>query len=45
MPNSIILIVWESFTQKAVDYSQDGVAVLPGFNRLIPQGIYFDSVL
>ncbi|RYY69857.1 MAG: LTA synthase family protein [Chitinophagaceae bacterium] len=42
-PN-IILIVWESFTAKAVDLKKNGIEVTPGFNRLKNQGIYFSNI-
>ena len=42
-PN-IILIVWESFTKKAVGLSRNGVPVTPGFNQLIKEGVYFSDV-
>ena len=39
-PN-VILIVWESFTEKATHTSVDGIPVTPRFNELKKQGIYF----
>jgi phosphoglycerol transferase MdoB-like AlkP superfamily enzyme len=39
-PN-IILIVWESFTEKATHLSINGKEVTPNFNRLKKEGIYF----
>lgn len=42
-PN-IILIVWESFTQKVVDLKKNGIEVTPGFNILKKEGIYFSNV-
>lgn len=41
-PN-IIFIVWESFTAKVIGYSKNGQQIVPGFEKLIKQGIYFDS--
>ncbi len=40
-PTNVILIIWESFTQKAVDLVVDGKEVTPGFNKLLREGIYF----
>lgn len=41
-PN-IILIIWESLTQKAVGQSWNGVEITPGFNQLAREGLYFDN--
>ncbi len=42
-PN-IILVVWESFTDKATHVIKDGHAVTPGFNELKKEGIYFSDI-
>jgi phosphoglycerol transferase MdoB-like AlkP superfamily enzyme len=42
-PN-VILIIWESFTGKAVDLIHDGIEVTPGFNQLKREGIYFSNI-
>ena len=39
-PN-VILIVWESFTEKATHTMVEGIPVTPRFNELKKQGIYF----
>ena len=39
----VVLIVWESFTEKAVGLQHHGVAVTPGFNELKKEGIYFSN--
>lgn len=41
-PN-IILIIWESFTSKAVGLEYQGVEVTPGFNKLKEEGLYFSE--
>jgi phosphoglycerol transferase MdoB-like AlkP superfamily enzyme len=41
-PN-IILIVWESFTEKATHLSINGKEVTPYFNQLKKEGIYFSN--
>ncbi len=42
-PN-IILVVWESFTSKAIGHFKNGIEITPGFNRLINEGIYFSDI-
>lgn len=42
-PN-VILIVWESFTQKVVDQNKNGIVITPGFNALKKEGIYFSNI-
>lgn len=42
-PN-IILIVWESFTKKIVDTLIEGKVVVPNFNRLKNEGIFFNNI-
>lgn len=42
-PN-IILIVWESFTEKAIHVSINNQAVTPHFNQLRKEGLYFSHV-
>ena len=41
-PN-ILLIVWESFTEKALHVSIDGKPVIPYFPQLEKEGIYFSN--
>lgn len=43
-PTNVILIIWESFTEKALHIKIDNKEVLPHFNRLKQQGIYFSNV-
>ena len=44
-PNpNIILVVWESFTEKAIHTTKDGIEVTPGFNQLKKEGIYFPDI-
>lgn len=42
-PN-IILIIWESFTEKATRMSREGIEVTPFFNALKKEGIYFSNL-
>jgi phosphoglycerol transferase MdoB-like AlkP superfamily enzyme len=42
-PN-IILIIWESFTEKALNRAVGGMEVLPHFNALRKEGMYFSNV-
>lgn len=42
-PN-IILITWESFTAKSLGLDRSGTRVVPGFESLIPDGLFFDKV-
>lgn len=42
-PN-VILIIWESFTEKAIHLRVDGAEVTPRFNALKKQGIYFSNL-
>ncbi len=42
-PN-VILIIWESFTKKALSLSVDGKEVTPNFNKLMAEGLYFSNV-
>ncbi|WP_158513021.1 LTA synthase family protein [Flavisolibacter tropicus] len=42
-PN-IILIIWESFTEKATHLAIDGTEVTPGFNQLKKEGLYFSQL-
>jgi phosphoglycerol transferase MdoB-like AlkP superfamily enzyme len=41
-PN-VIVIIWESFTEKATHVSVNGTAVTPAFNALQAEGIYFSN--
>ncbi|MFT3981694.1 MAG: LTA synthase family protein [Ferruginibacter sp.] len=42
-PN-VIVIVWESFTEKAIHTKNNGMEITPGFNRLRKEGIYFSNI-
>ncbi|HRD59211.1 MAG TPA: sulfatase-like hydrolase/transferase [Ferruginibacter sp.] len=42
-PN-ILLIVWESFTEKAIHAKKNGIEVTPGFNQLKKEGLYFSNI-
>jgi phosphoglycerol transferase MdoB-like AlkP superfamily enzyme len=42
-PN-VIIIVWESFTEKATHISVQGHEITPGFNQLKKEGIYFSHI-
>lgn len=42
-PN-VLMIIWESFTDKATDTSINGKEVTPRFNQLKQEGIYFSNV-
>ncbi len=42
-PN-VILVVWESFTEKATHINKNGIEITPGFNRLKKEGIYFSDI-
>lgn len=42
-PN-VIVIVWESFTEKVLDLKKDGIEITPGFNLLRKEGIYFSNI-
>jgi phosphoglycerol transferase MdoB-like AlkP superfamily enzyme len=41
-PN-VVIIIWESFTEKVVDEKKNGVEITPYFNRLKNEGIYFSN--
>ena len=41
-PN-IVIIIWESFTAKVVSKTVSGIEVVPGFMRLMKEGIYFSN--
>ena len=41
-PN-VVLIVWESFTEKVLNLKAEGKYVVPGFRKLIGEGIYFSN--
>ena len=43
-PINVIVIIWESFTEKATHVSIDNEEVTPQFNRMKQQGIYFSNV-
>ncbi|MEJ7912237.1 MAG: LTA synthase family protein [Chitinophagaceae bacterium] len=42
-PN-VILIIWESFTGKALDQSIKGKEIVPSFQKLQQEGLYFSQV-
>lgn len=42
-PN-VILIVWESFTSKAINLTVSGQAITPGFNKLKNEGLFFSNI-
>lgn len=42
-PN-VLLIIWESFTEKSIHLRVDGKEVTPGFNQLRKEGLYFSHV-
>lgn len=42
-PVNVLLIVWESLTEKVVDLKYKGVEVTPGLNTLIREGVYFSN--
>lgn len=42
-PN-VILIIWESFTEKALHINKNGTDVAPGFEQLQREGIYFSNI-
>ncbi|MDB5253295.1 MAG: hypothetical protein JWP27_2464 [Flaviaesturariibacter sp.] len=41
-PN-VIVIIWESFTEKATHTNINGISVTPAFNALKSEGIYFSN--
>lgn len=41
---NVLIIVWESFTEKATHVTESGVEVTPLFNKLKEEGIYFSNV-
>ncbi len=41
---NVIVVIWESFTQKATLATAAGVEVTPKFNLLKKEGIYFSSI-
>lgn len=43
-PVNVIVVIWESFTEKAIHVSKNGQEVTPRFNRLRTEGIYFSNV-
>jgi len=43
-PTNVIVVVWESFTEKATHIAIDSQQVTPQFNKLKSQGIYFSNV-
>jgi phosphoglycerol transferase MdoB-like AlkP superfamily enzyme len=43
-PTNVIMVVWESFTEKATTMSFEGKEITPWFNKLKAEGIYFSNV-
>lgn len=43
-PVNVIVVIWESFTEKAIHTSINGTEVTPQFNRLKQEGVYFSNV-
>ena len=43
-PVNVLLIIWESFTEKAIHAKVNGEEVTPNFNRLKQEGIYFSNI-
>lgn len=43
-PPNVIIVIWESFTEKAIHTVIDQQEVTPQFNRLRNEGIYFSNV-
>lgn len=42
-PTNVIVLIWESFTEKAIHLSIEGKEVTPNFNRIKQQGVYFSN--
>jgi phosphoglycerol transferase MdoB-like AlkP superfamily enzyme len=42
-PN-VILIVWESLSDKVLNRSHDNIVVTPGLNKLLKEGVYFNNM-
>ena len=41
---NVIIVVWESFTEKATHLQIDGHEITPGFKALKKEGIYFSNI-
>ena len=41
---NVIIVVWESFTEKATHLQSEGHEITPGFNALKKDGIYFSNI-
>jgi len=41
-PN-VVIIIWESFSEKVVDEKKNGVEITPYFNKLKNKGVYFSN--
>lgn len=41
---NVIIIVWESFTEKATHLTVQGHEITPGFNALKKEGVYFSNI-
>lgn len=44
VPTNVIIVVWESFTEKAIHVLLENKEITPQFNRLQKEGIYFSNV-
>lgn len=42
-PN-VIIITWESFTAKVIDEVKEGKEIVPGYNKLKNEGLYFPNI-
>ncbi|HTD93974.1 MAG TPA: sulfatase-like hydrolase/transferase [Chitinophagaceae bacterium] len=42
-PTNVIVIIWESFTEKAIHISKEGVEVTPQFNKWRQEGLFFSN--
>ncbi|MEO6537200.1 MAG: LTA synthase family protein, partial [Ferruginibacter sp.] len=44
LKKNTIIVVWESFTEKATHLKVEGHEITPGFNALKKEGIYFSNI-
>ncbi len=42
--HNVIIIIWESFTAKAIGLNVSGKEITPGFNKLKKEGLYFSNI-
>lgn len=42
-PN-VLIIMWESYTKKAVDQQHNGIEITPNFNKLKTESVYFSNI-